>query len=114
KQQLSTQVQYARLDTLNKSGAANPDDYYDMQGQLSSSELAIINQQNVIKTAKIHLFELMNQPMDMDVVLEQPSTMERQEATTQSIDGIYQKALSSLPSVRASVLKYKSATKNVA
>ena len=114
KQLLSTQVQYNRLDTLNQNGAANPDDFYDMKGQLSSSELAITNQQNVIKSAKIALFELMNQPLNMDIVLKNPAPTDPQPEQDKSIDGIYTKALSFLPSVKAADLKYQSAGKNVA
>jgi len=114
-QLLTTQVQYNRLDTLNQSGAANPDDFYDMKGQLSSGELAITSQQNVIKSAKITLFELMNQPLNMNVVLKDPGAGKDNNAGQQtSIDGIYTKALSFLPTVKAADLKYQSAIKNVA
>jgi outer membrane protein len=114
-QLLTTQVQYNRLDTLNQSGAANPDDFYDMKGQLSSGELAITSQQNVIRSAKITLFELMNEPLNMDVVLQDPGTATGENIPAdKSIDGIYAKALSILPNVRAADLKYQSAIKNVA
>jgi len=114
RQLLSTQVQYNRLDTLNQNGAANPDDFYDMKGQLSSSELAIIEQKNIIKSAKITLFQLMNEPLNMDIVLKEPSTMDVQDAENQSIDGIYTSALTYLPSVKSAQLKFLSAGKNVA
>jgi outer membrane protein len=114
RQLLSTQVQYNRLDTLNESGAANPDDFYDMKGQLSSSELAIIDQKNIIKSAKITLFQLMNQPLNLDVVLKEPKTMDVKSAENQSIDAIYKGALTYLPSVKSAQLKFLSAGKNVA
>lgn len=114
KQLLSAQVQYNRLDTLNESGAASPSDLYDLKGQVSSSELAIIAQQNTIKSAKITLFQLMNRPLNMDIVLKNPKTMDPQTADKKSIDGIYKGALSYLPSVKSAALKYQSAIKGVA
>lgn len=114
KQLLSTQVQYNRLDTLNESGAASPADLYDMKGQLSSSELAIIDQKNLIKTAKITLFQLMNRPLNVDIVLKEPRALDQQTADAKSVDGIYRGALTYLPSVKSAELKYQSAIKNVA
>lgn len=114
KQLLSTEVQYNRLDTLNQSGAASPADLYDLKGQLSTSELAVIDQKNLIKAAKITLFQLMNRPLNMDIVLKEPVAMDQQTADGKSIDGIYRSALSYLPSVKSAELKYKSSIKNVA
>ena len=114
KQLLSAQVQYNRLDTLNESGAASPADLYDMKGQVSSGELAIIDQQSLIQSAKITLFQLMNLPMNMDIVLKEPGALDRQTADGKSIDGIYRGALAYLPVVKSAALKYQSSIKNVA
>lgn len=115
RQELSTQVQYNRLDTLSQSGAASPADLYDMKGQLSSSQIDIINQKNSIQTAKITLFGLLNMPFDGEVVFEAPvGGLGSQQPATSSVDEIYAQAKDNLPLVRSSELKLQSAEKEVA
>lgn len=115
RQELTTQVQYNRLDTLNQSGAASPADLYDIKGQLNSSEIAIIDQKNAIKTAKITLFQLLNLPLDMGIVLEAPGKSIRpDQPAAGSIDEIYSHSLESLPMIKSSKLKLESAGRQVA
>lgn len=109
-QKQATQVQYARLETLNLSGAANPSDVYDLRGQLSSNDIGIINQQNYVHTAKITLFQLMNLPLNIHVSFQRPlSLSEVQLSEKESIDDIYTNSLGTLPLVKLAELKYRSA-----
>lgn len=113
-QKQTTQVQYARLDTLNLSGAADPSDLYDLKGQLSSNEISIINQKNNVQTAKITLFQLMNMPLNMNADFEKPlSLTQPQLPENESIENIYAESLASLPLVKSAALKYQSAQKQI-
>lgn len=114
KQELSTQIQYNRLDTLSQSGAASPADLYDIKGQLNENQLAIIQQKNGIENAKITLFQLMNEPLDMSIVLEAPNQGKVPGAENGSIEGIYEQSLTNLPNIQSAKLKFQSAEKEVA
>lgn len=114
KQALSTQIQYNRLDTLNQNGAASPADLYDLKGQLNENQLAIIQQKNGIENAKITLFQLMNEPLDMTIVLEKPNQGKMPSVEAGSIEGIYEESLTNLPNIKSAKLKFQSAEKQVA
>ena len=65
-----TGKQVERLDILNKEGAVRPLNLSDLKGQYAGDELAIINAQNAVETAKVNLSRLMNVPYNKDLVLE--------------------------------------------
>ncbi len=113
-QALSTQAQLSRLDSMDNAGAAKPDDLANMKGQLSGNQIAIISQEDAIKTAKITLFNLMNVALNMDAILERPQSLtEIQIAPSEPIDDIYTRALQHLPSIKSAELKQQSAYKYV-
>src|SRR3569623_1901694 len=48
------------LAILNQSGAILPSDYYDLKGQLATDQIAIVDNQNNLATAKLNLVQLLN------------------------------------------------------
>jgi outer membrane protein len=105
--------QVDRLNVLNNEGAIRPSDLSDLRGQYASDQLAIINLQNGLETAKINLSQLMNIPYKKDLVLEriEPEAFAASYADTP--DKIYQTALSQLALVKAAELRKKSAAKAI-
>lgn len=65
-----TRNQVERLDVLNKAGAVIPALYYDLRGQLANDELAIVNNQNQLNSARLTLAQLMNIPFDPQLTVE--------------------------------------------
>jgi outer membrane protein len=65
-----TRKQVERLNVLNEAGAIAPALYYDLKGQLSSDELAIVNNRNAVNASKLSLSQLMNVPYLGNVRLE--------------------------------------------
>jgi len=68
--------QVERLEILNKQGAITPSELSDLKGQSANDELAIINNQSALETAKINLCQLMNIPYDKNMQLERLETAE--------------------------------------
>ncbi|WP_197492158.1 TolC family protein [Arachidicoccus ginsenosidimutans] len=113
-QLLSTQAQMNRLDSMNKAGAAKPDDIANMQGQLSGNQIAIVQQENAVKDAKITLFNLMNVPVNTDAVLDRPQSLtDIQLEQNGSVDDIYARSLQNLPMIKEAELQEQSAYKYV-
>jgi outer membrane protein len=59
-----TSKQVDRLDILNKSGAIPPSQFYDLKGQLANDEIAVVDNQAALETAKLNLSQLLNIPYD--------------------------------------------------
>jgi outer membrane protein len=113
-QLLSTQAQMSRLDSMDKAQAAKPDDIANMQGELSGSQVAIIQQENAVKNAKIILFNLMNVPVNIDAVLDRPQSLTEMQLTpSESINNIYAHSLQTLPVIKEAELQEQSAFKSV-
>lgn len=113
-QLLGTQAQLAKLDSMDKSGAAKPDDIASTQGLLNGNQLSIIQQIDNIKNAKITLFGLMNVPLNIDAVLDRPQSLTQiQIQPEESIEDIYNRSISALPLIKSQELQEQSAYKNV-
>ncbi|MEO6220877.1 MAG: TolC family protein, partial [Ginsengibacter sp.] len=65
-----TQKQVERLDILNKAGAIPPSQYYDLKGQLSDDQIAIVDNRAARETAKLDLAQLLNIPYDKNLEVE--------------------------------------------
>jgi outer membrane protein len=101
--------QVERLDILNKEGATRPADLSDLRGQYAGDQLAIVNAQNAVESAKVNLARLMNVSYNKDLVLErlEPESFADKYESTPSL--IYETALKHLPVVKAVDLRQQRA-----
>lgn len=108
-----SKAQVERLELLNKEGVIAPSLLSDLKGQYAADQLAIIDNQNSLESAKILLCQYMNVPYNKDMVLEKldtESVAARYEGTP---DNIYQTALRQFSLIRAAELRRQSAEKGV-
>ena len=108
-----TGKQVERLEVLNKEGAVRPLTFSDMKGQYSGDELAIINAQNALETAKVSLSRLMNVPYNKDLVLERIEPGSFVATYDSEPKAIYETALQQLALIKAVDLRQQSAGKAV-
>ncbi len=105
--------QVERLNVLNSEGAIKPSDLFDLKGQYASDQLAIINIQNILETAKINLSQLMNVPYNKDMVLEKMEESSFASRYEDTPDQIYRDALEQLALVKAAEFRKQSAEKAI-
>ncbi len=108
-----TRNQVSRLNILHESGAIAPSLYYDLKGQLSSDELAVINIRNTLETAKLNLAQLMNVPYHASVQLENIQMKTTPVLYEGTPEIIYETATQQLAIVKAAELRKQSAQKRV-
>lgn len=108
-----TKKQVERLDVLNKEGAVAPYTFTDLKGQLASDEVALVNAENNVQSAKLTLAQLMNMAYDKDMELERISVEEALTAYEGTTDKIYEEALQKLGLVKAADLRKQSAEKGI-
>ena len=112
-QLLLTQKEVDRLTILNNQGAIVPAQLYDLKGQLGNDQLALINVQNALATAKISLCQLMNTPYDKTLKVQPITAEEYASAYDGDPNKIYQLAVSQLAVVKAARLRRQSANASV-
>lgn len=107
--------QVKRLETLNKEGAIQPSQLYDLQGQLANDELTIINTQNALNASRLRLAQLMN--VEYDVNLQVARLTDQQLQLTEKYPftaaDIYNSAANQLAVMRGAMLRKESAAKGV-
>lgn len=108
-----TGKQVERLEVLNKEGAVRPLIFSDMKGQYSGDELAIVNAQNALETAKVSLARLMNVPYNKDLVLEKIQPESFVATYDNEPKAIYETALQQLALIKAVDLRQQSASKGI-
>jgi outer membrane protein len=108
-----TQKQVDRLAILNQSGAILPADFYDLKGQLATDQIAIVDNQNNLATAKLNLVQLLNIPYNKDLEVERMPEDNFNINYPGTPDSIYQQALQQFAQVKAARLRTESAQKNI-
>ena len=112
-QDIVTGKQVDRLDILNKSGAIPPSQYFDLKGQLANDEIAVVDNQAALETAKLNLVQLLNIPYDKNLVVERLP----EETFNISYDAlpekIYATALQQFAQIKAVHLRAESAQKTI-
>jgi outer membrane protein len=106
-----TQKQIERLEIMNKEGAINPSDLFDMRGQLGDNKVTIINNQNNLNAAKLRLAQLMQVPYDENLQVERLTADQFDMNYLATVDSIYDVALHQLALVKGTELRKKSAEK---
>lgn len=105
--------QVERLEALDKEGAIAPYLLSDLKGQFANDQLAIINSQNALETAKIALCRLMNIPYDKNIAVERLDAASFLTKYDDTPDQIYQTALQQFSLVKAVDLRRLSAEKGL-
>ncbi|MGK2861668.1 MAG: TolC family protein, partial [Chitinophagaceae bacterium] len=85
----------------------------DLKGQYASDQLAIINIQNILETAKINLSQLMNVPYNKDMSLERIEAASYATRYEETPDQIYREALEHLALIKAADLRQQSAARAI-
>lgn len=108
-----TRGQIQRLKVLSDSGAVAPAQLYDLQGQLATDELAIVNAQNTLNNARLSLSQLMNVPYQAELQVEKitTDTLPLNEAINTQM--LYQSSSRQLPMVKAADMRIESAKRGV-
>lgn len=105
--------QAERLEVLNKEGSIIPAQLYELRGSLANDELAIINNENAVQSAKLALTQLMNIPYDNSMEVERLTADQYALNYEADVNSIYQTALSQLALIKANELRKQSAEKAI-
>lgn len=107
-----TQRQVERLNIMNQSGAISPAELYDLKGQLANDELAIVNNQNALNSAKLLLSQLMNVAYNQNITIANV-TADTLTRYNNHPAALYDISLKQLAIVKAADLRRQSAEKGV-
>lgn len=105
-----TQKQVERLELLNREGAIAPALLSDMQGQLATDNIAIVDAANALETSKLALAQLMNTAYSKEMQLDRAGMDTSIQNYTSGPNQIYDSALQKLSIVKAADLRYKAAS----
>jgi outer membrane protein len=105
--------QVNRLRKMNEEGAIVPSLLSNLEGELASNEVAVIDNQNALQTSKLALFQLMNVMFDSSAAFERINADAFNLQYDAGISEIYQTALDKLALVKAADLRKESAVKGV-
>lgn len=113
RQGVVTEKQVDRLGILNQSGAILPSQYFDLKGQLANDEIAVVDNQAALETARLNLAQLLNIPYDKNLEVEKLP----EETFNINYDAvpekIYATALQKFAQIKAVHLRTESAQKTI-
>jgi outer membrane protein len=110
----STKSQLENTSKLVKSGALPLVNELELQGQLATEELNIVNIENALAQAKLNLLQLMQLPANTDFDIQPPDIVQAMLVLpSQTPQSIFETALSSQPQIRAGETRIIAADKNV-
>ncbi len=112
-QEAATRKQVDRMLILVKEGVNANYLLAELQGQLASDEIAILNASNAQQVAKLNLCQLMNIPYDPSLQLEKEAADFPVDAYAGTANEVYEKSLQEFPSIQANNYRIKSAEKSV-
>lgn len=108
----TTQGQLNRLQSLYEEETGNPAEYRDLQGQMAADASNLVESENTFETEIINLNTIINAGEEITVVgLDQQLNIEKYTYTSTEV---YTQALELFPTVKASDLSLKAASKGVA
>ncbi|HEY8658938.1 MAG TPA: TolC family protein [Hanamia sp.] len=112
-QKAVTDSQVTRLNILNQSGAIPPSQYYDLKGQLANDEIAIVDNQAALETAKLNLAQLLNIPYNKDLDVEKFPEESFNTFYDNTPENIYSTALQKFAQIKSTHLRTQSAEKYI-
>lgn len=108
-----TKKQVERLDVLNKEGAIQPSQFFDIKGQHAGDQLNILNAQSSFETAKITLCQFMNVPYSKNFSVERLDVSVLADKYADTPDKIYETALQQFAQIKAADFTLQSSEKAV-
>jgi len=108
-----TQKQVERLEVLNRQGAINPPQLYELRGQFKEEELAVVNNRAALANAKLVLTQLMNVPYDSALTVERIGMEDLLYRYPHPAAEVYRRATEHLAAVKAAELRQRSAAAGV-
>lgn len=106
-QKETTLKQLERSEILFNKGSIAPAIYYDLKGQLMNDELAVLNAKNTLENSKLALAQLLNQPYDKHLELEEIEVDASLFNYDTNPDELYKTAEQNLAIVKAADLNVK-------
>lgn len=106
-----TTEQVERTKKLEKAGKLTKSNLFQIQSQLASEQLSLVEAKNKLMLSKITLMQLMEIPVYDNFEVEKPiiKDFEEQNNKYKTSDEIYKIALEAMPEIQKSELDYKSA-----
>ncbi len=104
-----TRGQVERLLKLSKEGAIAPSELTDMQGQLAADEMAVMNAEVNLETAKMTLAQLMNMAYSKELRLVRDAETGLKVLEDLGVEKVYQSALEKLAVFKANAYRVQSA-----
>lgn len=108
-----SEKQMERADVLNKEGAAPPQAFYDIKGQLAADRVSVINAKNTLTGNKLNLLQMLNVPYSNNIRFQRQVTDAVTGNYNATADQIYNIALNNFALVKAGTLKRQSAEKGL-
>lgn len=105
KQEKATQAQVERTEKLVNAGKQPESDLLQINSQLASDKLAVINARNQLDMAKVTLMQLMEIPIDPDFSVEVPMLDIAAFSLPPYDEKIYERSLASQPQITGARLK---------
>ena len=96
-----TQKQLERLALMNSNGAIAPGDYYDVKGQFSGDQVAVLTAENTYRANVITLTRLLNIPYTKTLSFEPINQLPDVADGTLTNQTLYENAATSLGALRA-------------
>lgn len=98
-QRAVTAENVSRFETLQREGAANPGDYYDLKGQLQAEDNSVENARQALYNSRARLAALLNE--DISALPELQPLGPPVEMTAYSGEELYRQAVAVLPDFKA-------------
>jgi outer membrane protein len=109
----STQQQLERTQKLVAAGSLPRSNELDLQAQVATNELNLINQENALNLSVLQLQQALQLPARDDFDVEVPVLTPEDLMLDQSIDEIYQIAVSTMPEIQSAKLRIESSSYGV-
>lgn len=105
-----TSEQVKRTRKLVEAGAMPLGNLLDVESQMASQELQVINAENAVLTATLTLKQLLNLRNDQPFRIARPSVdLPMMDIASMTVDGVYASALENWPQIRAQESRVESA-----
>jgi len=104
-----TQKQVERFTILNQDGAADPGEFYDIKGQFSGDQIAVLTAENALKSSIVTLTQLLNIPYSTQLTFESIDDVPSPAYEAMDSQTLYQHAAANLGTVKAAELFKQSA-----
>ncbi|MFD0750992.1 TolC family protein [Mucilaginibacter calamicampi] len=108
-----SEKQMERADVLNKEGAAPPQTFYDIKGQLAADKVSLITARNAVTGNKLNLLQMLNVPYNNSIRFQRQATDAVTGNYGETAQQIYNLALNNFALVKSGTLKRQSAEKGL-